>query len=453
MGEKSNSSAVEMGIAGLDSKGRFFVAPDFVNLKNEPGTTPQPKTSVANYFKNLVTFKFFFVSPNFVWAVIALAVYVLFPYDLESPKHGWGSWVWDRCVLNFVVVFGYYIASWGVIYVLRVPKRKFDKEHWPSAQELAHDVWYLTLGTLQWCGWEVVMMRLWATGVVGHMSNSEVWSSWSNLLQTSLCFMLVPAWRGFHFYTAHRFIHIRAVYKFVHSLHHRNTDPNPWSGLAMHPIEHLYYYSCIGPHLLLPGSPLLFLFNGMHLLLSPAFSHSGWEDHWQSDQFHFVHHARFECNYGGGGDFFDHMFGTFYDQYKPKATGTKPSSSPSAAPASIVLTSPPASDHLAYSAFTCALFYVAWRMCLFVAAPVSASGFDLFLLNLLRAYPVMFGLLVSVGPVAAAYLLWASSKDSLPARWPFQKEAILGAFGFHAVAGGLVVLLPVFGISYGLAIS
>ena len=43
-------------------------------------------------------------------------------------------------------------------------------------------------------------------------------------------------------------------------------------------------------------SPFHMLFNGMHLLLSPAGSHSGWEDHVQSDQFHYLHHAKFECN-------------------------------------------------------------------------------------------------------------------------------------------------------------
>ena len=50
-------------------------------------------------------------------------------------------------------------------------------------------------------------------------------------------------YRDFHFYWAHRFIHIRALYKYVHSLHHRNTDIEPFAGLCMHPIEHLYYYS------------------------------------------------------------------------------------------------------------------------------------------------------------------------------------------------------------------
>ena len=40
-----------------------------------------------------------------------------------------------------------------------------------------------------------------------------------------------------------RFIHIKAMYKYIHSLHHRNTDIEPFAGLCMHPIEHLYYYT------------------------------------------------------------------------------------------------------------------------------------------------------------------------------------------------------------------
>ena len=120
----------------------------------------------------------------------------------------------------------------------------------------------------------------------------------------------VPLYREFHFYFAHRFIHIKvyyqeiimlylyihrfirikALYKYVHSLHHRNTDIEPFAGLCMHPIEHLYYYSCVGPSLLVFATPFAFMWNGVHLLISPAASHSGWEDHFQSDQYHYLHH-------------------------------------------------------------------------------------------------------------------------------------------------------------------
>lgn len=54
-------------------------------------------------------------------------------------------------------------------------------------------------------------------------------------------------------------------YRFVHSLHHRNTDIEPFAGLCMHPIEHLYYFSCIAPSLYFYMSPFHFLWNGIHL--------------------------------------------------------------------------------------------------------------------------------------------------------------------------------------------
>ena len=92
------------------------------------------------------------------------------------------------------------------------------------------------------------------------------------------------------FIFVYRFIHIKALYKYIHSLHHRNTDIEPFAGLCMHPVEHVYYFSCIGPSLLVFASPFAFMWNAVHLLISPAASHSGWEDHFQSDQYHYLHH-------------------------------------------------------------------------------------------------------------------------------------------------------------------
>ena len=97
------------------------------------------------------------------------------------------------------------------------------------------------------------------------------------------------------------------MYKYIHSLHHRNTDIEPFAGVAikkspslyiccsvtglsMHPVEHLYYFSCLGPSFLVYTTPFAFMWNGVHLLISPAASHSGWEDHFQADQYHYLHH-------------------------------------------------------------------------------------------------------------------------------------------------------------------
>ena len=92
--------------------------------------------------------------------------------------------------------------------------------------------------------------------------------------------LLIPVWRDLHFYIAHRFLHIRAVYTYVHKLHHRNADPEPFSGMTMHPIEHLYYFSnAFVPSLYLGClSPVIFTWNFIHLTIAPGAGHSGFED-------------------------------------------------------------------------------------------------------------------------------------------------------------------------------
>ena len=54
---------------------------------------------------------------------------------------------------------------------------------------------------------------------------------------------LIPLWRVFHFYWIHRLLHVKPLYKAAHYLHHKNINIGPWSGLSMHPIEHLLYFT------------------------------------------------------------------------------------------------------------------------------------------------------------------------------------------------------------------
>jgi lathosterol oxidase len=78
----------------------------------------------------------------------------------------------------------------------------------------------------------------------------------------------------------------------------------------MHTSEHLLYFSCaLIPPLL--GAPAFACYwVGIHALLSPAASHSGFEDHWQGDLYHYIHHSAFNCNYGVVNIPWDGWFGT-----------------------------------------------------------------------------------------------------------------------------------------------
>ena len=100
-----------------------------------------------------------------------------------------------------------------------------------SSGRVLHNIWYSCLGTLQWSAWEVIFMHLYATKKLPHMPDAEAFSNPANIARTVLWTAAIPLFRGLHFYFAHRFIHIKVIYKYVHSLHHRNIDIEPFAGL------------------------------------------------------------------------------------------------------------------------------------------------------------------------------------------------------------------------------
>lgn len=133
--------------------------------------------------------------------------------------------------------------------------------------------------------------------------------------------LLVPVWRDLHFYLVHRALHWPPLYRLAHRLHHKNANPGPWSGLAMHPVEHVLYFSCVLIHWIVPSHPLHAMFNLVHTGLSPAPGHVGFgrlvvgnshavETHSYA---HYLHHKHYECNYADGVIPLDRWFGTFHD--------------------------------------------------------------------------------------------------------------------------------------------
>ena len=134
-------------------------------------------------------------------------------------------------------------------------------------------------------------------------------------------FFVTGIWVAFHFYWGHRFLHWGVMYKLVHSLHHRNVNVGPWSGISMHPIEHVIYFSSLLIHLVIPSHPMHIMFHGYMLALSAVIGHTGFHEllikgapraalgHFH----HQLHHRYFECNYGSVDFPLDVWFGTFHD--------------------------------------------------------------------------------------------------------------------------------------------
>jgi sterol desaturase/sphingolipid hydroxylase (fatty acid hydroxylase superfamily) len=224
----------------------FGTTAAWVDTSLAPGTTDMtPLLSPRQTLMDIVTLKYFVMSPNLTWLLMCLIVYACQPYDIASAARGWSfDWIVHRIVVNLVLAGVYYSCFHTLLYVRRAGSRKFKPTQWPTAGNMIHNLWYWTLFVVQWSLWECAVMRLWASDAQTYASESDIaftdlvnqrislvdFLSNSVLWWNVLWILLVPIWRDIHFYVAHRFIHIRAIYKYVHSLHHRIPDPEPFAG-------------------------------------------------------------------------------------------------------------------------------------------------------------------------------------------------------------------------------
>lgn len=188
-------------------------------------------------------------------------------------------------------------------------------------------IWACVSAVPIWTAYEILLLWAFANELLPFVSfaTHPIWFvTW---------FLIIPFWREAHFFVIHRILHFKPLYKKIHYLHHYNINPGPWSGLAMHPIEHLLYFSVVLIHVIVPSHPLHFIFNSQHTAFTPAPGHCGFEGKLFSrfffgSYFHYLHHRLFEVNYGESTIPLDKWFGSFENgamtPHEKKLLMTKP---------------------------------------------------------------------------------------------------------------------------------
>ena len=247
------------------------------------------------------------------------------PQQMETLRPGWILMIWLR---NAVLLSGVAGGLHWWLYIKRRQQREFKFDpRWPatgnrvflwSSQVKDNMFWSLASGTLVWSLYEAVTLWLYASGQVRQLAWGE--APLYLLGMTVLIFF----WGTFHFYWIHRLLHWPPLYRIAHELHHRNVNIGPWSGISMHPLEHLLYFSVFTLWWVVPAHPVIVLAAGFFFGLGPAFSHSGFQQvalPWGNrqntlptgDYFHQLHHRYFEVNYGNTPTPLDQLFGTWHD--------------------------------------------------------------------------------------------------------------------------------------------
>lgn len=257
-------------------------------------------------------------------AFSVLVYFTLLPAleTMQSFTPGWMFRVWLANLIPQVICAGG-LHMWLYHWRAQAKETKYD------ARDLARDngtytfrnqvrdnmFWTLASGVTLWTVAQWGVFWAMANGYAPAMlfPDSPLWFV--------LMFPFLVIWSSFHFYWVHRLLHVPVVYKYAHALHHRNVNVGPWSGISMHPLEHLLFYTNFVIHLVVPSHPIHVLFHGYIQSVHPVFSHSGFDrlvvrEKQRAkigDFFHQLHHRYFECNYGTVEMPWDRWFGTFHD--------------------------------------------------------------------------------------------------------------------------------------------
>gem|GEM_PF-35071 len=256
---------------------------------------------------------------------LSIVTWLYFQSALErcvTFEFGWIAQMYGRNLAMMLLLAGglhLYFYTWRK----QLDERKFDHRGMASDngtftlrdQVWDNMFWTLASGVTIWTGLEVIGMWGFANSYFPylHWADNPVWFV--------ALFFLQPIWGSFHFYMIHRALHWPPLYKLAHSVHHRNMSIGPWSGMSMHPIEHLMYLSSGAIHWIVLSHPVHFLFHMQMKALEAITSHTGYETLLVKDEgrlplgdfFHQLHHRYFECNYGTLEMPWDRWFGTFHN--------------------------------------------------------------------------------------------------------------------------------------------
>ena len=175
--------------------------------------------------------------------------------------------------------------------------------------------WTLASGVTLWTAYEAALMWAYANEAIPLLQwrDNPVWFV--------LLFFFIALFNSTHFYFVHRFLHSRVMYRKVHRIHHRNVNTGPWSGISMHPIEHLVYFSSVLVHWVVASHPIHVFYHMQYLTLEAAAAHCGFNSLVVRGRdrvslgsfFHQLHHRHFDCNYGNGEVPWDKWLGTWHD--------------------------------------------------------------------------------------------------------------------------------------------
>lgn len=297
----------------------------------QPDALPQPSPLFQWPWRPVKVFKYLFGFVGFLWpynlcvALLAAASWAFFTPSMATTatfKLDWIGMLYLRNAGLIVLTSSifhlrlYTAKAQGLAYKYTDKWLATDDGRFLFKNQLWDNVfWSLGSGAIIWTAYEALTLWAYSNRLIPFV-DWRARPAYFVLMMVGVVFL-----RQIHFFFIHWASHWKPLFKISHYLHHKNINIGPWSGLSMHPIEHLLYFSGVLLHWIIPSHPMHAMFHLMHAGVTPALGHTGFHAfkifggrYMSGDNyFHYLHHRYFTANYGVPDVPLDYWFGTWHD--------------------------------------------------------------------------------------------------------------------------------------------
>lgn len=238
---------------------------------------------------------------------------------------------WSLYFKDVLLIGSRYLIIAGIAFIIfyillnRAIRKKKIQEKFPAIKDYTREIIFSIL--------TVFVMAFIPSLVLGSPEMARQTKFYTDINQYGilyfvLAFPLMAIMHDTYFYWMHRLMHHPSIFKFVHLIHHKSTNPSPFAAYAFHPLEaiveagiFIVFVFTIPVHLF----HLLFFF--LFMILYNVYGHLGWELYpkgfskhrlgkWINTSVnHNQHHQYFKGNYGLYFLFWDRVMGTIRKDY------------------------------------------------------------------------------------------------------------------------------------------
>lgn len=241
----------------------------------------------------------------------------------------WRLYFQDVSIIGsrYLIIAGFAFLTWYVVLRKIMASKKIQAKY-PQVKDYTREIGF-SITT-------VFIMSFIPASILGSPELARHTKFYTDIHQHSmwwfiLAFPVMALVHDTYFYWMHRVIHHPRLFRIVHLVHHKSTNPSPFAAYAFHPFEAVLEAGIFLVFVfIMPIHFYHLLFFFLFMIVYNVYGHLGWElypkgfsRHWlgrwiNTSVNHNQHHQYFKGNYGLYFLFWDRLMGTIRDDYDEK---------------------------------------------------------------------------------------------------------------------------------------